>query len=58
MHSPDVDVIVAFVNPVTIVPMDEHLLFSTIVLGRASIRSAKQDDIYGASNILLPCPGS
>ncbi len=22
------------------------------------IRSAKQDDIYGASNILLPCPGS
>jgi hypothetical protein len=24
----------------------------------ASIRSAKQDDIYGASNIVLPCPGS
>ncbi len=24
MHSPDVDVIFAFVNPVTIVPMDEH----------------------------------
>jgi hypothetical protein len=23
-----------------------------------SIRSAKQDDIYGASNIVLPCPGS
>jgi hypothetical protein len=22
------------------------------------IRSAKQDDIYGASNIVLPCPGS
>jgi hypothetical protein len=22
------------------------------------IRSAKQDDIYGASNILLPCPSS
>ncbi len=22
------------------------------------IRSAKQDDIYGASNIILPCPGS
>jgi hypothetical protein len=22
------------------------------------IRSAKQDDVYGASNILLPCPGS
>jgi hypothetical protein len=23
-----------------------------------NIRSAKQDDIYGASNIVLPCPGS
>jgi hypothetical protein len=23
-----------------------------------SIRSTKQDDIYGASNIVLPCPGS
>ncbi len=23
-----------------------------------SIRSAKQDDNYGASNIVLPCPGS
>jgi hypothetical protein len=23
-----------------------------------SIRSAKQDDDYGASNIVLPCPGS
>ncbi len=23
-----------------------------------SIRSAKQDDNYGASNIILPCPGS
>ncbi len=23
-----------------------------------NIRSAKQDDIYGASNIILPCPGS
>ncbi len=22
-----------------------------------NIRSAKQDDIYGASNIVLPCPG-
>jgi hypothetical protein len=22
------------------------------------IRSAKQDDIYGASNIVLPCPSS
>jgi hypothetical protein len=22
------------------------------------IRSAKQDDNYGASNIILPCPGS
>ncbi len=25
---------------------------------REDIRSAKQDDIYGASNIVLPCPGS
>jgi hypothetical protein len=24
----------------------------------AFIRSAKQDDNYGASNIVLPCPGS
>jgi hypothetical protein len=24
----------------------------------AYIRSAKQDDNYGASNIILPCPGS
>jgi hypothetical protein len=24
----------------------------------AFIRSAKQDDIYGASYIVLPCPGS
>jgi hypothetical protein len=24
----------------------------------AAIRSAKQDDIYGASNIVLSCPGS
>ena len=24
----------------------------------SSIRSAKGDDNYGASNILLPCPGS
>jgi hypothetical protein len=24
----------------------------------AVIRSAKQDDVYGASNIVLPCPGS
>jgi hypothetical protein len=24
----------------------------------ATIRSAKQDDNYGASNIVLPCPGS
>jgi hypothetical protein len=23
-----------------------------------AIRSAKQDDIYGASNITLPCPGN
>ncbi len=23
-----------------------------------NIRSVKQDDIYGASNIILPCPGS
>ena len=23
-----------------------------------NIRSVKQDDIYGASNIVLPCPGS
>jgi hypothetical protein len=25
---------------------------------QGNIRSAKQDDIYGASNIVLPCPGS
>ncbi len=27
-------------------------------LAKANIRSAKQDDNYGASNIVLPCPGS
>ncbi len=26
--------------------------------GGEGIRSAKQDDNYGASNIVLPCPGS
>jgi hypothetical protein len=26
--------------------------------GKGNIRSAKQDDIYGASNIFLPCPSS
>jgi hypothetical protein len=26
--------------------------------GILNIRSAKQDDNYGASNIVLPCPGS
>jgi hypothetical protein len=29
-RSPDVDVIVAFVNPVTIVPMDEHNLLKQL----------------------------
>jgi hypothetical protein len=28
------------------------------VFGNQSIRNAKQDDFYGASNIVLPCPGS
>jgi hypothetical protein len=28
------------------------------ILSTKDIRSAKQDDIYGASNIVLPCPGS
>ncbi len=32
VHSPDVDVIVAFVNPVTIVPMDEHKIFYVALL--------------------------
>jgi hypothetical protein len=27
-------------------------------MAAAIIRSAKQDDIYGASNIVLPCPSS
>jgi hypothetical protein len=31
----------------------DFLIFLTFV-----IRSAKQDDIYGASNIILPCPGT
>jgi hypothetical protein len=26
--------------------------------GDNDIRSAKKDDIYGTSNIILPCPGS
>jgi hypothetical protein len=29
-----------------------------LILILACIRSAKQDDIYGASNIVLPCPSS
>ncbi len=28
------------------------------VLLEEIIRSAKQEDFYGASNIVLPCPGS
>ena len=28
------------------------------IVPTTSIRTAKQDDIYGASNIVLPCPGS
>jgi hypothetical protein len=31
--------------------------FGSLASSRA-IRSAKQDDIYGASNIILPCPGN
>jgi hypothetical protein len=29
----------------------------SVGLDARSIRSAKQDDNYGASNIVLPCPG-
>ncbi len=31
MHSPDVDVFVAFVNPVTIVPIEEHIIFYVVL---------------------------
>jgi hypothetical protein len=34
----------------------ENMAFNTIL--SPLIRSAKQDDNYGASNIILPCPGS
>jgi hypothetical protein len=30
----------------------------TVLVTVRNIRSAKQDDNYGASNIVLPCPGS
>jgi hypothetical protein len=33
-------------------------MLSFVNLGLGGIRSAKQDDNYGASNIILPCPGS
>jgi hypothetical protein len=36
------------------VPLDQHQNQMEL----HSIRSAKQDDIYGASNIVLPCPSS
>jgi hypothetical protein len=41
--------------------VDAPHLFKDLKLGdvgEVDIRSAKQDDNYGASNIVLPCPGS
>ncbi len=34
------------------------LVLPLVFLSSFNIRSAKQDDNYGASNIVLPCPGS
>jgi hypothetical protein len=36
----------------------QHNDTPNVMMGWCSIRSAKQDDNYGASNIVLPCPGS
>jgi hypothetical protein len=38
--------------------LEVSLVDNTHVVCKDSIGSAKQDDIYGASNIILPCPGS
>jgi hypothetical protein len=48
-------------NRIPIVPSKSNVtlansLYECSDTGR--IRSAKQDEIYGASNIVLPCPGS
>jgi hypothetical protein len=32
--------------------------YKKMVFNAGGIRSAKQDDNYGASNIVLPCPSS
>ncbi len=39
-------------------PLPTTKTFITSFLNAKGIRSAKQDDIYGASNNVLPCPGS
>jgi hypothetical protein len=41
----------------TIVTKDTTTATATTTV-TANIRNAKQDDNYGASNIILPCPGS
>jgi hypothetical protein len=51
---------VALPNPLDLVYncqfLQKYLLYPKDLL-LDDIRSAKQDDIYGASNIVLPCPG-
>jgi hypothetical protein len=46
-----------FQHPPPILPQDQLHQHVKKTYG-ANIRSAKQDDNYGASNIILPCPGS
>jgi hypothetical protein len=46
-------------NPLKMIAFLEQCQASNKVAGiLENIRSAKQDDDYGASNIVLPCPGS
>ncbi len=52
MHSPDVDVIVASVNPVTTVPMDEHnLLFAS-----SHKKSSENGGTHGARSLFVKSP--
>jgi hypothetical protein len=51
------DCVTYLTHPPVLLPV-----ISALMLGedndRHNIRSAKQDDNYGASNIILPCPSS
>jgi hypothetical protein len=54
------DIFDSYVNPKVSPALwdDSSIEVHGIVHMNRGIRSAKQDDDYGASNIVLPCPGS